>query len=161
MWDTLILNESHLRDVSYVKHTNREAANPPRPPASRRVELLTQQQTLLTSQNLQTNLLGGGFTLPLPPPRPLGSDSRSRLWRARGPLDPSKSFVKMSISCLRPHLAPIKVVMLTLLAQKILILTILLPRSRHLDDFSMKKGLRASIYRWPHLFIDRSASIYR
>ena len=27
-------------------------------------------------------------------------------------------------------------------------------KKRHLDDFSMKKGLRASIYRWPHLFID-------
>ena len=42
--------------------------NPPRPLASRRVDAPTKQQTLQTSQNLQTNLLGGGFTLPLPPP---------------------------------------------------------------------------------------------
>ena len=42
--------------------------NPPRPLASRRVDALTNFQTLQTSQNLQTNLLGGWFTLPLPPP---------------------------------------------------------------------------------------------
>ena len=35
------------------------------PLASRHVDAPTKQQTLQTSQNLQTNLLGGGFTLPL------------------------------------------------------------------------------------------------
>ena len=54
---------------------------------------------LETSQNLQTNLLGGRFTLPLPPHRPLGSECCSRPWRTRGPLDPSKSFAKMCIIC--------------------------------------------------------------
>ena len=54
---------------------------------------------------------------------------------------PSKYAVEMSISCLWAHLGPIKVVMLTTLAQKIIILTILMPKRRHLDDFSMKKGV--------------------
>ena len=103
--------------------------NPPRPLASRRVEVVTQQQTL-TSQNLQTNLLGGGFTLPLPPPRPLGSDRRSQSWRNRGPLDPSKSFVKMCLICLWAHLGPIEVAMLTTLAQK----------NRNVDDYVAKKS---------------------
>ena len=107
---------------------------------------MTQQQTL-TSQNLQTNLLGGGFTLPLPPPRPLGSDNSSRLWRNRGPLDPSKYAAKMSISCLWAHLGPIKVVMLTTLAQKIII-----------DDFDAKKASFGRLFDekrgYGHLFID-------
>ena len=120
--------------------TEQASAYPPRPCASKRVDVVTQQQTL-TSQNLQTNLLGGGFTLPLLPPRPLGPDTLSQLWRPRGPLDPSKSFVKMCLICLWAPLGPIKVVMLTTLAQKTIILTILMPRSRHLDDFSMKKGV--------------------
>ena len=43
---------------------------PPRPCASKRVDVVTQQQTFETSQNLQTNLLGGGFTLPTPSQTP-------------------------------------------------------------------------------------------
>ena len=62
----------------------RERYSPPRPLASRRVDPVTEQQTLQTSQNLQTNLLGGGFTLPLPPPRRSGSEgcklSLAPLW---------------------------------------------------------------------------------
>ena len=42
-------------------------------------------------QNLQTDLLGGGFTLPLPPPNRFFMAGRWRSWRTRGPLDPSKS----------------------------------------------------------------------
>ena len=84
--------------------------NPPRPRACKRVDVVTQQQTLQTSQNLQTNLLGGGFTLPLPPPRPLGSDNLSRLWRLRGPLDPStktyKNPYKINIFAFWPQQAP-------------------------------------------------------
>ena len=60
--------------------------NPPRPLASRRVEALNQHQTLQTSQNLQTNLLGGGFTLPLPPPKRSGSLAFSPGWRPQAPL---------------------------------------------------------------------------
>ena len=63
----------------------------PRPLASRQVEAVTRIQTLQTSQNLQTNLLGGGFTLPLPPPYRLGLLSFSFSWRALAALDPSKS----------------------------------------------------------------------
>ena len=111
---------------------------PPRPRASKCVDAVTQQQTLETSQNLQTNLLGGGITRPLPPPRPLGPDGRSRLWRNRGPLDPSKSLVKISISCLWAHLGPIEVVTLTTLARKSIIFVILIPICRHLDVFLLK-----------------------
>ena len=68
----------------------------PRPCASRRVEALT-ATTLQTSQNLQTKLLGGGFTLPLPPPTGRG---RSAV-RFPGVVGPSltKSFAKMNIFC--------------------------------------------------------------
>ena len=68
--------------------------NPPRPLASRRVEVWTKQQTLQTSQNLQTILLGGGFTLRLPPPRRYGSPGRFFSELPRGTLDPSKSSSK-------------------------------------------------------------------
>ena len=109
---------------------------------------MTQQQTLETSRNLQTNLLGGGVTLPLPPPRPLGSDTLSQSWRARGPLDPSKCAVKMSISCLWADLGPIKVVMLTTLAQK----------KHNFDDVDAKKASFGRLFDekngYGHLFID-------
>ena len=52
-----------------------------------------QATTLQTSQNLQTNLLGGGFTLPLPPPRRSGS-LRWKVGCAPGPLKPSKPLNK-------------------------------------------------------------------
>ena len=104
--------------------------NPPRPLASRRVEALTQQPTFQTSKISKTSPQGGGFPLPLPPPRPLGPDRCSRLWCARPPLDHLKSSVKMSISCLWADLDPIKVVMLTTSAQKKIILTIILRKSR-------------------------------
>ena len=117
--------------------------NPPRPCASKRVDAATKQ----TSQNLQTNLLRGKFTLPLPPPRPLGSDSRSRLWRTRGPLEPSKCFDG-------PILGPIKAVMLTPLPQKNIILTMLMPKKHHWDDFSMKKEVTG-------IYLQIAASIYR
>ena len=58
----------------------RAAYNPPRPLASRRVDAPTKFQTLQTSQNLQTNLLGGGFTLPLPPPSGPARSVVGRLW---------------------------------------------------------------------------------
>ena len=112
---------------------------PPRPCASRRVEAPTKQQTLQTLKP-PNKPQGGGFTLPLPPPRRQQPPSTSYSQNTFGALDTSKSVVKMSISCLWAHLGPIKVVMLTTLAQKSIILTILMPRSRHLDDFSMKRG---------------------
>ena len=78
---------------------------------------------------------------------PLGCGCRLSLALARL-LWPSKYAVEMSISCLWAHLGPIKVVMLTTLAQKIIILKILMPKSRHLHDFSMNKT------GYGHLFID-------
>ena len=88
-------------------HPHPTSENPPRPLASRRVEFLTQQQTLQTSQNLQTNLLGGGFTLPLLPPNRSGLLSRSFSESPRGYLDPSKNATKnhyfFNISPFRPH----------------------------------------------------------
>ena len=65
--------------------------NPPRPLASRRVDALNQATNPPNLQNLQTNLLGGGFTLPLPPPRRYLLLRCWRPWRPHGPLDPSKS----------------------------------------------------------------------
>ena len=50
-----------------------------------------QATTLQTSQNLQTNLLGGGFTLPLPPP---GRSGPLRLWSSWNALPPSDPFKK-------------------------------------------------------------------
>ena len=48
-------------------------------------------------------------------------------------------FRKNEYKLLMGPLGPIKVVMLTTLVQQIIILTILMPKKRHLDDFSMKK----------------------
>ena len=98
----------------------------------------TIQQTLQTSQNLQTNLLGGGFTLPLPPPRPLGSECCSQSWRTRGPLGQAKSLGKMCISCLWTRLGPIKVVMLTTLGQTTRHVDDILAKNRLFDDLMMK-----------------------
>ena len=68
--------------------------SPPRPLASRRVEAVTKQQTLQTSQNLQTNLLGGGFTLPLPPP----TASDCSLVRSAGVLRPPWTLQKVVVN---------------------------------------------------------------
>ena len=74
--------------------------NPPRPLASKRVDPVTKQRTLQTSQNLKTSPQGGGFTLPLPPPRRSGPLRRSFSWITRALLDPSKCVIKMCIFCL-------------------------------------------------------------
>ena len=114
--------------------------NPPRPLASRHVDAPNQATNPPNLQNLKTSPQGGGFTLPLPPPWRSFSATCWHSWNPFRSLDTLKSFVKMSISCLWAHLGPIKVVMLTTLAQKIIILTILMPKKLHLDDFSIKKG---------------------
>ena len=54
-------------------------------------------QTLQTFQNLQTNLLGGGFTLPLHPPTASARRVANFSWRPRGALDPSKKHTKTRI----------------------------------------------------------------
>ena len=91
----------------YLRRTHACGAciyNPPRPCASRLVKAFTEFQTLQTSQNLQTKLLGGGFTLPLPPPNRSGSLRCSFGWHRRAHLGQAKSFAKVCISCLRAFL---------------------------------------------------------
>ena len=66
---------------------------PPRPLATWRVEAVNQQQTLQSSQNLQTSSRGRVYP-PLPPPNRSGSDSCSHCWNARRFFEPSKTMVK-------------------------------------------------------------------
>ena len=100
LWYAANVMDPLLGAFAGVIHPYIRKPSPPRPLASRRVDALTEQQTLQTSQNLQTNLLGGGFTLPLPPPRRSGPLRCSFSWRPRAPLGQAKNVGKMCICCL-------------------------------------------------------------
>ena len=98
-WPRLTLIKDKLVEV--IRH-------PPWPLASRRVDASNQHQTLQTSQNLQTNLLGGGFTLPLPPPRRSGPASCSFSENALCFFNPFKNALKTNRFLTFPVFGPTK-----------------------------------------------------
>ena len=76
-------------DLEEIYRLVSKSFNPPRPLASRRVEAVTLKPS--KPPKPQTSPQGGGFTLPLPPPRRYFSARSLHSWGPPGPLDPSKS----------------------------------------------------------------------